>query len=171
MPLKKLPASLATALISFAAALHASSANAVVVSMDGSEYEISAFRGAYDDNISKFGPLETGGSMPWWNDQDLARKFAAAVAGQIGSVNLSNGPLFAYQYPSIFGPSFIDSMSYGAFSNTVSYTGTLFVDASRVWAVGSRYAPAVPGPLPVVGSLAACCISRRLRHRIKSRTL
>ncbi len=85
------------------------SAQAIVVTVDSVEYDVTTFTGSYNDNIGKFATAANGGVMPWWGDQPLASAFATSVGLGLGLLNLvppeqstesaqqSAGPYFAIQ--------------------------------------------------------------------------
>jgi hypothetical protein len=46
--------------------LGAGQAQAVVVNVNGQNWNVTTFTGSYNDNTSKFNTAANGGIMPWW---------------------------------------------------------------------------------------------------------
>jgi len=98
--------SLTTPFIAFS-----TSAEAIIVTVNGAEYDIQIYTGSYISNPEFFTTNPTNNSagyMPWLNDPNLASTFALALfntdprphgglPGNTGSV-LGYGPLFATNY-------------------------------------------------------------------------
>jgi hypothetical protein len=144
--------------------LSAGSAQAVVVTVDGVQYDVTTFTGSYDSDTNKFQTPDNGGVMPWWGSESTANAFAAAVGSSLGEPNTIStdtfGPIFAVRSEggAIFGRYY----GYNG-SNTVNDYFRNSSD-SRVWAQVGPADP-VPAPLPVLGSAAALGFCRRLRSR------
>jgi hypothetical protein len=143
----------------------------VVVSVNGSDYEVTYFTGKYDDNSSSFETPANNGLMPWWGNQNLATDFAIAVEFQLGKPNSfvaanNTGPYFAFSPNTPAPNSFTDIMTYTAYTNN-----TLALaegkNLSYAYATATLVPPPVPGPLPLFGAAAAFGASRRLRRRIQ----
>ena len=142
-------------------------AQAAIVNVGGTNYDVTYFTGAANSNLSKFQTPANGGQMPWWGNSSLTQSFATAVGNKAGLPNLagSGGPFFAYAFsqPSVFSWSLDDvtivNDAWGAF---VTFNS---------WATASLAPPpapsGVPGPLPLFGAAAAFSMSRRLRRRIQ----
>lgn len=86
-----------------------SQAQAVVVTFNQQNWDVTTFTGSYNDNKSKFDTPANGGVMPWWgSDFEVAEAFAAAVGSNLGlqSISplptpfplLSAGPLFGRDF-------------------------------------------------------------------------
>ena len=155
--------------------LTAGQARAVVVNVDGKDWDVTTFAGGYYENSSKFETPANGGVMPWWNNINLAGKFTAAVSSSLGD----EGPYFAFETdPTAFGGvGVINQLIYNS-----SHPMTIFgagkagigpgYGGHSAWAQATPYASpaAVPGPLPLFGVAAAFGYSRKLRQRIKCST-
>jgi hypothetical protein len=149
--------------------LGAGQAQAVVVNVNGQNWNVTTFTGSYNDNTSKFNTAANGGIMPWWGGApDLASSFAVAVGSSLGTQVIDTftlGPLFARTFAGdllrtrvTFAPGF-DQDFFGA-DVSVANRGT-----SYLWAQAEL--ATVPGPLPALGAVAAFGFSRKLRQRIK----
>ena len=148
-------------------------AQAVVVNILGSNYDVTITSTSHNANPIAFG-TPTAGQMPWWGDSSLASTFASQVYDQLGDgYQPGYGPVFAYQF--IATPS---AEVYGITQNTTDINDQLDLDASAPLSAATAYAYAsaslitpvpVPGPLPLAGAAAAFAWSRRLRRRIRQR--
>jgi hypothetical protein len=78
-------------------------AQAIPVTVNSTQYDVTTFNGNYNDNASKFATPANGGLMPWYGNQTLADQFALAVYSLTptnggladNNNNLGVGPLFA----------------------------------------------------------------------------
>ena len=76
-------------------------AQAVLLTVNSTQYDVTTFSGTYNANSSKFATAANGGLMPWFGNQTLANQFALAVYnltptnGGLAD-NLDLGPLFAH---------------------------------------------------------------------------
>jgi hypothetical protein len=77
-------------------------AQAILVTVNSTQYDVTTFNGNYNDNASKFATPANGGLMPWYGNQTLTEQFALAVYnltptnGELAdNNNLGVGPLFA----------------------------------------------------------------------------
>lgn len=77
-------------------------AQAILVTVNSTQYDVTAFNGNYNDNASKFATPANGGLMPWYGNQTLTEQFALAVynltptnGGLADNNTLGVGPLFA----------------------------------------------------------------------------
>jgi hypothetical protein len=165
--------------------LGAGQAQALVVTVNGQQWDVTTFTGSYFDNVTKFNTAANGGVMPWFNNYPLAEEFATAVAGGFGVTNNQNpsfdggtGPWFGVeasapdpdQEPPFPGEISYRMSAFELFDGSWFTTG--FVDnmsVSGVWAPATPFNDdtPVPGPLPVFGAAAAFGFSRKLRKRIK----
>jgi hypothetical protein len=146
-----------------AISLSQGSAQAFVVTVGGTQYDVTTFMGTYNDNISKFATPNNGGVMPWWEGGGsgiLAQEFATQVGLGLGLPNSGTGPAFGYR---LFGgvQNFRVDSSNTIFNQAVG-DGQIFT-----YAQATLYTAPVPGPLPLFGAAAAFGFSRKLRKRIK----
>jgi len=156
--------------------LTAGQAQAVVVNVDGQDWDVTTFSGGYYENSSKFETPANGGVMPWWNNINLAGTFTAAVSSSLGD----EGPYFAFETdPTAFGGvGVIYQLIYNSshpmtiFGAGKAGIGPGYGGPQAGWAQATPYTSpaAVPGPLPLFGAAAAFGFSRKLRKRIKSST-
>lgn len=144
-------------------------AQAAIVNVGGTNYDVTYFTGAANSNLSKFNTPANGGQMPWWGNSSLAQSFATAVGNQAGLPNLAGdgGPFFAFA-PEPGFPRF-ESWSIDQGIVKKEFWGANVTINS--WATASLAPPpapsGVPGPLPLFGAAAAFSMSRRLRRRIQ----
>jgi hypothetical protein len=156
--------------------LTAGQARAVVVNVDGQDWDVTTFSGGYYENSSKFETPANGGVMPWWNNINLAGTFTAAVSSSLGD----EGPYFAFETdPTAFGGvGVINQLIYNSshpmtiFGAGKAGIGPGYGGPQAGWAQATPYtSPAgAPGPLPALGAAAAFGFSRVLRKRIKGST-
>jgi len=150
--------------------LSAGQAQAVVVNVNGQNWNVTTFEGSYNANVSKFNTAANGGSMPWWGSAELAEEFTVAVNTQLGADlnGQNNGPFFAQRLASLE-----TQMLAWRWNNNPAVDGPdqtqYSLSVARWWATADLAAP-VPGPLPALGLGAAFGFSRKLRKRIKSKT-
>ena len=81
--LSRLPGRVAGAAVGAVVAglvLSDSEAHALIVNVNGQNYEVSTFTGSYSDKISKFAPA----TMPWYGSPTDATSFALAVGTNLG---------------------------------------------------------------------------------------
>jgi hypothetical protein len=157
-----------------AISLSPGSAQALVVTVGGTQYDVTTFTGSYNDNSSKFAQPPAPGVMPWWGSSSNATAFASAVGTNLGTPNNPYGPFFAHSYDPNYDPGFgPDPAVFAAFvqGNTtidtvISPSNPLFVYAQATLYTDPTPA-AAPGPLPLFGAAAAFGFSRKLRKRIK----
>jgi len=147
--------------------LGAGQAQALVVTVNSLQWDVTTFTGSYNANVSKFNTAANGGTMPWWSSVSLTSQFATAVNTLLGTnIQLSTfGPLFAYSTNTSVR---VDSRAWDSLSGSVLspfFTGAPN-NTSFVWATADLVPP-VPGPLPALGAAAAFGFSRELRKRIK----
>jgi hypothetical protein len=141
--------------------LHANPVRAQVVTVGGTQYEISSFSGSLYSDASKFaGP--PGGQMPWWGDLGLASTFSNAYAQSPAGSNFLN---FGYQQ------TVLDLVIVQISCVLTSQPSCIPDNFATGWATASVYTPptpsGVPGPVPLLGAAAAFDVSRRLRRRIQ----
>jgi hypothetical protein len=142
--------------------LSGSPAAAVVVTVGGMSYDVSALTVSYNSQPSAF-VLPPLGQMPWWGDGNLASEFATQVFNQLGSGwDADYGPVFAYALDTSMNQVLGLSQSLTDLNDQIDVTPT--------FAATSRYAIAVapvPLPLPLLGAAAGLGWSRRLRLRTR----
>jgi len=169
-----------------AISLSPDSAQALVVTVGGLQYDVTTFTGTYDANTSKFAPPAAGGVMPWVNNLTLADQFASAVQGMLGFPNdCSSSPwsVICNREPGLMPPSRKDGplffklfypdntqiwhVQWKSNANSRDEVGIVLRTDTVTWAQATPYTPPVPGPLPLFGAAAAFGFSRKLRKRIK----
>ncbi len=172
---------LAAAAGTLSLALAPNPVQALVVTVGGTQYEVSTFTGSYNSNLSKFNTAANGGVMPWWGNNQLAVDFSTAVGTSLGLPNPSFyvitanvGPIFAYGFRQFFFEDVTVSASYlkTDVQTYYGYSPPAALTATATYAQATVYAPPpppsdVPGPLPLFGAAAAFGMSRRLRRRIQ----
>jgi len=158
-------------------ALSAGQAQAVVVSVNGQNWNVTTFTGTFNANTSKFATPANGGVMPWWtgvNGQfSSANSFANAVALSLGLPNFGDigGPLFPFSsQPPKPLLAYVQEDGLGGASTFFGCTNCNPVgrDEIATWAQAELVPAPAPGPLPVFGAAAAFGFSRKLRQRIKA---
>ena len=146
-------------------AVFSSPASAVVVTVDGTQYDLDVFDGPYLGNESLFSYFAPG-EMPWGGDEAMAIDFASQVFDQLlEGTTTGNSPLFAYEVVS----SDVNGWSSDILSPNSLYFESFGTGVSVKYAVGrplSTGVSSVPGPLPIFGAAAAFSWSRRIRRRL-----
>lgn len=158
-----------------AISLSPGSAQALVVTVNSVQYDVTTFTGPAEGplNAVKFNTQTNGGMMPWYGNGGLAIDFALAVQGFFGNRIVCAADL---NLPSQFVAGIFWDTQYGTQPTPVpcldSYTGGGTSSAAgETYAVATELTPvSVPGPLPLFGVGAAFIFSRKLRKRIKSST-
>jgi hypothetical protein len=169
-------------------------ASALVVNVDGFDYDVTTIETSYDAFSSIFSTPPSG-QMPWWclapntlgvcpAQTPSAQSFATAVGMQFGFPNIrlagpekgaKVGPYFAYN-------SFVLTPGNVVWSWAVPETGgptgggslpfNVLGTDTATFAVARRLPSTdVPSPLPALGAAAAFGYSRKLRKRIYSSRL
>ena len=149
-----------------AISLSPGSAQALVVTVDGVQYDVTAstFTPNNNGNASKFETPADGGMMPWYGNSQLAIDFATTVGGVFG-----NRLVYATNY----NPNNLDGLNVaGIFWSTAyapaNYTGgATYGKGDEMYALATALPAPAPGPLPLFGAAAAFGFSRKLRKRIK----
>jgi hypothetical protein len=157
-----------------------SQAQALVVTVNGQDWDVTTFTGSYNDNVSKFETAANGGVMPWWGSSADAATFASVVGTSLGSNNQfteldpTTGPFFAERLDTLlFGAAqylfttSVDSQNFFSYSFTSQSRTWTWAQATLVPAAPAAGSANVPGPLPILGLAAAFGFSRKLRKRIK----
>jgi hypothetical protein len=148
---------LAVSLVSFAC-LSAPTANALQITVDGSNYDVTAFIGTYNNNASSFAPA----LMPWFGSEATALSFASTLQNQLGLGIYS--PKFAYNISN-------DIVYIAHHVQWPSVSSVVFRDTSYAYAIATLVpasSNSVPGPLPLFGAAGAFAWSRRLRSRVSA---
>ena len=151
-----------------------SKAQALVVTVNSQDWEVTTFTGTYNDNVSKFNTLENGGEMPWWvgaiSTPTSAISFSKALAAQHG---IYNWQFAAYRDPcaGFCNPPIVVFRVNNGDSAFTGSNGPMGNGTWNLWATARLSVPApssanVPGPLPILGLAAAFGFSRKLRKRI-----
>ena len=158
--------------------LSAGQAQAVVVNVNGQNWNVTTFTGTFDDNINKFNTPANGGVMPWWRGgvstslASTAQSFAMAVGLSLGVPNnydsTTGGPFFSYGTPTTGNPflTYVEEDGGGGYALGCEACNPIGRDVIATWAQADLVL-AVPGPLPALGAAAAFGFSRKLRQRIK----
>ena len=160
-----------------AISLSPGSAQAFVVTVGGTQYDVTLFPGDYIDNVSKFNTPTNGGVMPWFGSESIAREFALAVGTSLGYVEPTGdgasfwGPMFAWGPAPCFatGPCGARYLFANGGIQIIGAPADYLSKTAYAWAQATEVASAapVPGPLPLFGAAAAFGFSRQLRKRIK----
>jgi hypothetical protein len=168
---QRLQVALGAAAALAAISLSPASAQALVVTVGGVQYDVTTFTGSYDANTSKFALPPAPGVMPWWGSESLASQFAAAVGGNLPGSVPQIGPFFGWASgDDEDGNAYVAVKLWFVGSQSVSGGGAPTMDGGSVWAQVTPSTPPAapaPGPLPLFGAAAAFGFSRKLRKRIK----
>ena len=177
--------------------LGAGQAQALVVTVNGQNWNVTTFTGSYNSLTSKFQTPINGGVMPWWGNVTVANSFATAINTSLGMGNgnggnsagnlamslffatsLTSGGTFCTPNPSCVAFRYWDSRG---FVNGSSSMGGIpsgnTIDPSYnsgtgpiLWAQADLITDPAPGPRPALGAAAAFGFSRKLRKRINAGT-
>ncbi|MFM8278694.1 MAG: hypothetical protein ACKN89_17210 [Cyanobium sp.] len=143
-------------------------AQAVVVNVGGTSYDITVQATAYASNSTLF-DQPPNGRMPWWADVSgaSAAAFALEVYDQLGGGPTPGyGPLFAYTASAGSVNAILQNLSDPLSQLDDTYLDTL--NLSYAIATPLSTPSAVPAPLPLAACGAALTWSRRLRRRLHS---
>lgn len=154
----------ASAFVNVACLVAGSPAQALIVTINGSDYDVLRQRINYNDNRTL---ME---SQPWWGDENLAITFANTVGyglGRISAYGETSGPIFAYTINSSVYPVAGHAFGFPYGPRTQSGLGET-LDFAVATAIPAPASAAVPAPLPILASFAAYGWSRRLRAKIHS---
>ncbi len=149
-------------------------AEAVLVTVNAVEYDVTFFEGKYDDYDSLFYEPPAG-QMPWWGDTSgiLASQFAFQVYNSLGAGSYSGlGPVFAYLYDSDTGTlsGLVQSLSDPNSQDILNPFTNQSIKYAILYAPPVAPAPtSVPAPLPYLGIIATYHSSRRLRRLLLHR--
>ncbi|MFM7395343.1 MAG: hypothetical protein ACKO22_13485 [Cyanobium sp.] len=105
-------------------------------------------------------------SQPWAGDENIANQFAAKLGNQLTLPNPSNyGPFFAFD--AVGTATVYDVGVSGSPDGSEALAFTVGSNQAFTYAKATRVpSSVVPGPLPVLGGMAAFGWSRRLRLRV-----
>lgn len=104
----------------------------------------------------------------WFGDEAIARAFATALGGQLLFPNPSSaGPFFAVSNGSP-GTNTFNYVTFRSSSGVRPSSGLFNASNSVNFTFATATPVGVPGPLPVLGALAAFGYSRKLRQRIQA---
>ncbi|MFN9637470.1 MAG: hypothetical protein ACK55D_12250 [Synechococcaceae cyanobacterium] len=144
-------------------------AAAIVVTVDGKEYDVSVRTTSPQETPELFLPPDQGGRMPWWDNPSLAAQFAMQVFDGLGAGwNADYGPIFAYARSATSVDGVAQSLS--------DPNDQIVVDPAPSPSEPLAYAIAgapvsVPLPAPILGVAVGFHWARRLRsqrHRFQS---
>ena len=149
-------------------------ADAVLVTVNGVEYDVTILEGSYDDHDLLFHKPPVG-QMPWWGDTSgsLASQFAFQVYNSLGAGSYSGtGPVFAYDYDSGSGTlsGLVQSLSDPNSQDIINPFGNESIKYAILYAPPTPPVPEpVPSPLACLGVIAAYRSSRKLRRLLLCR--
>ena len=136
-------------------------ARAVIINIEGVYWDISAEEVSPAINIDLFKATYIT-TQPWDGDANIANKFAAALGNQLSLPNPTNyGPFFAFDAVGTATPYDVGVSGSPDGSGAIAFT--VRFEQPFTYAKATRV---VPGPLPVLGGMAAFGWSRRLRRRV-----
>ncbi|MFN7898671.1 MAG: hypothetical protein ACK5N0_03260 [Synechococcaceae cyanobacterium] len=151
-------------------ALHGGDARALVIEVNGSNYDVTTVSGSYDSLIT------TLSAQPWFGNTSLSYTFAETVINQLGLPNFNGGmgPIFAIGTRNVSGIDWVRASYFYSNEEEMGFVegnDTVFTSQTATYAKAQLQPPApsgVPGPLPVFGAMAGYGMSRRLRARIQA---
>jgi hypothetical protein len=158
---------LGSSLVLVSAVLGNLPAGAVVVNVQGQNYDVLVTNRSYASEPSLF----NASSMPWFtgdkDSKDAAYDFALAVGAMLGSNNYSGfaslgGPLFAHAVEAGNVYSVFQDLDNSSIQNDLT------VDTSTAYNFAYVKSVAVPGPLPLAAAAVGLGWSRQLRRRLRA---
>lgn len=144
-------------------------ARAVVIQVDGVDWTISATEVRAGTGVDTFRSTYIT-SQPWNGSVATASRFAEALGGRLSFPNENSAvsPFFAYAaLTDPQDPGLATYRAAGALASGGIYDA--FQPASTdtyTYATATRANTGVPGPLPLLGGMAAFGWSRRMRRRV-----
>lgn len=142
--------------------LNAEPAAAVLVTVGGTDYDVTISTTSYNASPNEF-QLPPIGQMPWWGDEALASDFALEVFNQLG-------PGWDADYGPVFAHGTTVSQVLGIAQSLTDINDQIGVTPARSTSVSYAIASApVPAPIPLFGAAAVYGWSRQLRQRIRTR--
>ena len=146
-------------------------AEAVTISINSIDYDVTVFTGSYATNQNLF-QVPPAGKSPWWVDStgNLALSFAQIVYDQLGEGTITGyGPIFAYDASGTNILGIAQSLTDVSSQIDQDFSS----DSVLKYAIASPLSQGplsnAPGPLPVLGVLGAFTYSKRLRLLIRNR--
>ena len=149
-------------------------ADAVLVTVNGVEYDVTVLEGSYDDHDLLFYEPPVG-LMPWWGDTSgsLSSQFAFQVYNSLGEGSYGGtGPVFAFDYDSGSGmlAGLVQSLSDPNSQDILHPFSNESIKYAILYAPPTPPVPApVPSPSACLGVIAAYRSSRRLRRLLLCR--
>jgi len=145
-------------------ALTGTPASAVVVQVNGNDYDLTTYSISPLAMPSLFDLPAMGGKMPWWGDSDLAATFAQQAFNSLGEGSVpGSGPLFAFE---LNGDPFFDVTSWKQDLLNASIQTQEFTPQSTFATYAILSPVPTPAPLPLFGIASAFHAARRLRRRL-----
>jgi hypothetical protein len=145
-------------------------AAAVVVNVGGIFYDVSITNMSHTLSPTSFA-LPPLGQMPWWGDDARASEFATSVFLQLGPGTDANyGPVFAYAVDTALNQVLGLSQSLTDIDDQIDVMPT--TSATTLYATASSTSTTpVPLSLPILGAATGFGWSRRLRQRLRQRSI
>jgi hypothetical protein len=145
-------------------------AAAVVVTVGGIDYDVSITNMSHTLSSPSFA-LPPLGQMPWWGDDARASEFATRVFFQLGPGTDANyGPVFAFAINTPLNQVLGLSQSLTDINDQIDVMPDTSATIRYATATTSATTP-VPLPLPILGAATAFGWSRRLRQRLRQRSI
>ena len=145
-------------------ALTGTPASAVVVQVNGNDYDLTTSSTSPLVLPSLFDLPAMGGKMPWWGDSDLAATFAQQAFNSLGEGSVpGSGPLFAFE---LNGDPFFDVTSWKQDLLNASIQTQEFTPQASFATYAILSPVPTPAPLPLLGIASAFHAARRLRRRL-----
>lgn len=145
-------------------------AGAVVVTVGGIDYDVNIINMSHTLSSPSFA-LPPLGQMPWWGDDTLASEFATSVFFQLGPGTDANyGPVFAYAIDTTLNQVLGLSQSLTDINDQIDVMADTSATIRYATATTSATTP-VPLPLPILGAATGFGWSRRLRQRLRQRSI
>jgi hypothetical protein len=145
--------------------LTAEPASAVLVTVGGTDYDVTISTTSYNASSGDF-KLPPAGQMPWWGDEALASDFALEVFSQLG-------PGWDPDYAPVFPHGTTVSQVLGIAQSLTDINDQIDVtpamSSTVSYAIATGQSVPVPGPLPLFGAAAFYGWSCQLRQRIRTR--
>ena len=145
-------------------------AGAVAVTVGGIVYDVNITNMSHTLSPTSFG-LPPLGQMPWWEDDARASEFATSVFLQLGPGTDANyGPVFAYAIDTSLNQVLGLSQSLTDINDQIDVMPDTSATIRYATATTSATTP-VPLPLPILGAATGFGWSRRLRQRLRQRSI
>ena len=147
-------ATLATT-VALATFAFADAAEAALITLNGTDYEVSTVVGTYNDLSST---LEM---TPWFGDSALATNAATQVGAAFGFPNDNVGPLFA---SGVGFPVFVEAAAFNGSTTIFSPTATINV-FSETYAIATEV-QTITDPLTILGAGAAIAFGAGFKRKL-----